>query len=394
MSFRLSPLGYCLLLPVVLLTSACGEEKNQGDSATAQQMPPVALSVVSAEPQALPVTNNLPGRIAPTRIAEVRPRVSGIVVERVFEQGSIVREGDVLYRIDPAPFRVQVESAAATLQRAKAVQAQSRQQANRQEALIARNATSAQQRDDAIAMLAQADADVAVAESGLAAARLNLEYAEVRAPISGRTGRALITEGALVSSTENLVTIQQIDPIYADFTQSADELLTLRRALKLGALTGADAGAARVRLLYDNGTAYPHTGKLLFSEATVDPTTGQVTLRGEFPNPDGDLLPGLYVRVLIEQGVEDNAIAVPQQAIQRDGAGQPRLHILKDDGTLELRPIKTGRTLDSLIVVTDGLKAGEKVVVEGFQKIRPGVTFTGTHWQPGNSAPTAPGKGG
>lgn len=391
---QFSFLGRCVLFGAALLLGACSEEKQQGG--TPAQTSPVALGVISVVPRTLPVTNNLPGRIAPTRIAEVRPRVSGIVVERVFQQGSMVKQGDVLYRIDPAPFRVRVASAEATLQRARATQLLARQQADRVLVLRERNVASAQQEDSATAALAQADADVAAGEAGLAAAKLDLQYSEVKAPISGRIGRALITEGALVGTgaSDVLATIQQLDPIYADFTQSAEELLALRRALKLGALTSADAGAAKVTLLYDNGTAYQHPGKLLFSEATVDPTTGQVTLRGEFTNPDGDLLPGLYVRVLIEQGVEDHAIAVPQQAVQRDSAGQPRLQVLKEDGTLELRPIKTGRNLDSLIVVAEGLKAGETVVVEGFQKIRPGAKFTGKPWQPGNAAPAADRKQG
>ncbi len=277
----------------------------------------------TVEPQDLPVTNNLPGRIAPTRIAEVRPRVSGIVVERVFQQGSLVKEGDVLYRIDPAPFHLRVQSAEATLKRALATQLQARQQADRIAELRTKNVASEQQSDNAVAALAQADADVASAEAGLASAKLDLQYSEVRAPISGRIGRALITEGALVGTgaADILATIQQLDPVYADFTQSAGELLELRRELKVGALTGTNPGAANVKLMFDNGGEYPRPGQLLFSEATVDATTGQVTLRGQFPNPDGDLLPGMYVRVVLQQGVQRNAIAVPQQAVQRDGRG-------------------------------------------------------------------------
>jgi membrane fusion protein (multidrug efflux system) len=350
-----------------------------------QPAPPfVALGVVTAERQNLPVINILPGRIAPTRIAEVRPRVTGIVVERVFQQGSLVKAGDVLYRIDSAPFRLRVQSAEATLQRAKAVQLQARQQANRVNELRERNVASAQQLDNATASLAQADAEVAEAEANLASAKLDLEYSEVRAPISGRIGRALITEGALVgtAAADVLATIQQLDPVYADFTQSAGELLALRRALKIGSLTSAEDDTANVRLMFDNGSAYPHRGKLLFSEATVDATTGQVTLRGEFPNPDGDLLPGMYMRVALEQGVQADAIAVPQQAIQRDGGGQPQLHILKPDGSLELRPVRAGRTLDDRQVIEDGLQPGEQVVVEGFQKIQPGAKFTGEPWKP------------
>ena len=381
MPFPTSTLSRILVIALPLFAAACSEEKQPAK--TAAQMPPVTVGIVTAEAQTLPVTNNLPGRIAPTRIAEVRPRVTGIVVERVFQQGSLVKQGDVLYRIDPAPFRVRVESAEATLKRAEATQLQARQQSDRIVELRERNVASAQQQESAVAALAQADADVAAGKAGLAAAQLDLQYSEVRAPISGRIGRALITEGALVGTgaADILATIQQLNPVYADFTQSAGELLALRRALKLGALTSSDPGAANVQLLFDNGERYRHSGKLLFSEATVDATTGQVTLRGEFPNPEGDLLPGMYVRVEIEQGMQSNAIAVPQQAIQRDGRGQAQLYILKQDGTLELRPVRAGRTLDNRQVIDDGLKPGEQVVVEGFQKIRPGAKFTGAPWQ-------------
>lgn len=387
MTLQISHLGRGLLLGVLLLTAACTEDKAPAKSAAAA--PPTAIGVVTAEPQTLPVTNNLPGRIAPTRIAEVRPRVSGIVVERVFQQGTIVKQGDVLYRIDPAPFRVRVESAAATLKRAEAAHLQARQHSDRIVELRERNVASVQQQETAVAQLAQADADVAVARAGLAAAQLDLEYSEVRAPISGRIGRALITEGALVGTgaADILATIQQLDPVYADFTQSAGELLALRQALKLGALTGANPGAANVQLLFDNGATYKHRGQLLFSEATVDITTGQVTLRGQFPNPEGDLLPGMYVRVVIEQGVQSNAFAVPQQAVQRDGSGQAQLYILKADGTLELRSVRAGRTLEDRQVIDDGLKAGDQVVVEGFQKIRPGAKFTGAPWKPAAADP-------
>lgn len=364
-------------------------------SAQAPSPPPVALGIVTAERQSLPVINILPGRIAPTRIAEVRPRVSGIVVERVFQQGSLIKEGDVLYRIDSAPFRLRVQSAEATLQRAKAVQLQARQQARRVNELQSRNVASAQQRDNAAASQAQADAEVMEAEANLASAKLELEYSEVRAPISGRIGRALITEGALVGTgaADVLATIQQLDPVYADFTQSAAELLALRRALKIGSLTGAEDGTANVRLMFDDGSAYPHAGKLLFSEATVDATTGQVTLRGEFPNPDGDLLPGMYMRVALEQGVQADAIAVPQQAVQRDGNGQPQLHVLKPDGSLELRPVRAGRTLDSRQVIDEGVQPGEQIVVEGFQKIRPGAKFTGEPWKPISDRDNSGGQG-
>ncbi|GGE48531.1 MexE family multidrug efflux RND transporter periplasmic adaptor subunit [Agaricicola taiwanensis] len=361
--------------------AACSDDEAAAPAGGAGAPPP-GVSVVTIAPEALPLTNDLPGRIAPTRIAEVRPRVAGIIIERVFEQGSIVKEGDVLYRIDPEPFRVQVASARATLQRAEATQLLARQQQQRQSELRERNVASGQQFDSAVAALAQADADVASARAGLAAAELDLQYSEVKAPISGRIGRALITEGALVSSAgaENLATIQQLDPVYADFTQSASDLMALRRALELGSLTSSDPGEAKVQLILDDGTAYKHQGRLLFSEAAVDATTGQVTLRGEFPNPDGDLLPGMYVRVLIEQGVEPNAIAVPQQAVQRDGSGRAQVYVVGEDKKASLRNVSTGRILGNRWVINEGLKAGELVVVEGFQKIRPGAEVNAQPW--------------
>lgn len=363
------------------LLAGCNDvaSKNQ---AGAPAMPPTGVSFVELAAETLPITNELPGRIAPTRIAEVRPRVSGILVERVFEQGSIVEEGDVLYRIDPEPFRVQVASARATLQRAQAVQLQARQDADRQKELHERRVTSVQARDNAIAALAQADADVAIAQAGLDAAELNLHFSEVRAPISGRIGRALLTEGALVDSSSGvLATIQQLDPVYADFTQSANQLLSLRRSLQVGALTGPRAGEAAVRLKLDDGQEYPQKGRLLFSEAAVDTTTGQITLRGEFPNPDGDLLPGMYVRVLIEQGIEENAVAVPQQAVQRNAGGQAQVYVVGAEDKAELRSVETGRIVGTRWVITKGLTPGDKVIVEGFQKLRPGAPVAATPWQ-------------
>ncbi len=376
---------YAVILPLLALLTGCQEAEQ---ASAPQAPPPSAVGIVTVAAEALPITNELPGRIAPTRIAEVRPRVSGIIVERVFEQGSQVEEGDVLYQIDPAPFQVRVDSAEATVRRAEAAQLQARQTADRQEQLRKSNVASQQTYDDAIAQLAQADAEVAVAEAGAAEARLNLQYASVTAPISGRIGRALITEGALVSSTssENLATIQQLDPIYADFTQPAAELIRLRKALQDGQLmTGPNEAA--VQLLLDDGTRYPHAGRLLFSEAAVDATTGQVTLRGEFPNPDGDLLPGMYVRVLIEQGIERSAFAVPQQAIQRDAGGQASLLVVNSENTVEQRQVTVGRIVGDRWVISQGLQEGDRVVAEGFQKTAPGATVVPEPWQ----SPAAPG---
>ncbi|MGU3496871.1 efflux RND transporter periplasmic adaptor subunit [Xanthobacteraceae bacterium A53D] len=349
--------------------------------------PPPAVGVITAKPEPIVLANELPGRIAPTRIAEVVPRVSGIVVARVFEQGTMVKEGDVLYRIDPAPFEVRVASARATLARAKAVQLQARQQSDRQKELRDRNVNSAQALDNAVAELAAADADVAAAEAGLAEAELNLRYASVTAPISGRIGRATITEGALVSSSSgSLATIQRLDPVYADFTQSATEMLRLRRALKDGTLQEVAPDEARVHLILEDGSRYPLPGKLLFSEAAVDASTGQVILRGEFPNPNGDLLPGMFVRVEIDQGVQKNALAVPSQAVQRDTGGNAQLFIVKPDDTIERRTVTAGRMVGNRWVIDANLKPGERVVVDGFQKIGAGAKVTPQDWKPNDAA--------
>lgn len=370
-----------------VLLAGCGEPKTE---AAAPDAPPVSVAVVTVQPETLPIANELPGRIAPTRIAEVRPRVSGIVVERVFEQGGQVRAGDVLYRIDPAPFQVRVDSARAALARAEAARVLARQQSERQTQLRDRRITSDQLYDTAVAELAQSEADVASAKAGLAAAELDLNYAEVRAPIGGRIGRALITEGALVSTADSLAAIQQLDPIYADFTQSANQLLALRRAAQATARAdGRDADRAPVRLRFDDGSAYAREGRFLFSEAAVDATTGQITLRGEFPNPEGELLPGLYVRVEIVQGEQPNALAVPERAIQRDPGGKAQLYVVGDGDKAELRTVRTGRLVAGRWVIEQGLKPGDRVVVEGFQALAPGAAVDPQPFRPDAAATPA-----
>lgn len=373
----------------VLLAGAALAGCSEEQASAPRAMPPGVVKVVTAQQEELPITNELPGRIAPTRLAEVRPRVSGIIIERVFEQGSLVKEGDVLYKIDPAPFQVRVDSAEATLRRAQAAQLQARQTADRQQQLRRSNVGSQQEFDNAVALLAQADAEVAVAEAGVAEAKLNLQYTNVTAPISGRIGRALITEGALVSATgsENLATIQQLDPIYADFTQPAADLIRLRKALQDGQLmTGPNE--AEVNLLFDDGSRYPQHGRLLFSEAAVDATTGQVTLRGEFPNPNGDLLPGMYVRVQIQQGIQKAAFAVPQQAVQRDAGGQASVLVVNAEDTVEQRRVSVGRAIGDRWVISEGLRNGDRVVAEGFQKTAPGAKVKPEAWtESGDAAP-------
>jgi membrane fusion protein (multidrug efflux system) len=370
-----------LLVAAAPLLAGCDDPQQAVASAPAQTSEP-EVSVVTVSPRARAVVGELPGRIAPTRVADVRPRVSGIVVERTFNQGSEVKAGDPLYRIDPRPFEVELQSNEAALARANAVYDQAAQQARRVALLTSQRATTEAENEKAIAALRQAEADVAGRKADVARAKLNLDYATIRAPIDGIVGAALVSEGALVVQNEaaNLATIQQLDPIYADFTQSVGELNHLRRAFEAGDLDRIAPGAAKIRLVLDDGTPYALTGKLLFSEAKVDAHTGQVTLRGEFPNPKRELLPGMYVRVLIEQGIDTDAIAVPQQAIQRNGGGGSEVFIVKDDDRIATQAVRTGSVQGGVWFVTDGLKAGDRVVVEGFQKFAAGDKVKPQAW--------------
>lgn len=378
----LRPFG--LLTAALLALTACqGEEPGSAAQAQQPAPPPPPVGIVEATPEAIPVISELPGRISPTRIAEVRPRVGGIVLERVFEQGADVEEGDPLFRIDPATFEVAVDAAEASVARAEAVLRQAAQEAERTRTLVQRNTIGSANLETAEANQAQAEADLASARANLRQAQIELDYATVRAPISGRIGRALVTEGALVSATgsEALATIQQLDPVYADIQQPVSELLRLRQALESGALTQIEPDVAQVRLLLDDGTEHAHKGRLLFSEATVEPTSGQVTLRAEFPNPDGTLLPGMYVRVAVEQGVDQNAIAVPVQAIQRDTGGRALLYVATAENTVEARPVVIARQVGQRSVIQSGIQAGDRVIVDGFQKTGPGAPVTPVPWE-------------
>lgn len=369
------------LLP--MMTAAFLAMAPTGLSAQGMQMPPPAVGVLELTAKSVPVINELPGRIAATRVAEVRPRVSGILLERVFEQGTPVQKDDVLYRIDPRLFKVRVASAEASLQRAVATQSNARQQLERQKNLRERNVSTGIDFDTAAVNLAQADADVALQQAALDEARINLEYTEVRAPISGIIGAALITEGALVTAdgTQNLALIQQIDPSYADFTQSAQDMMALRRAVDEGKLASPAPDQASVRLVFDDGSVYADAGRLLFSSASVDSTTGQVTQRAEFPNARRDLLPGMYVRVRIEQAVRENAVVVPQRSIVRAADGKPLVYVVKADDTAEARPVELGQALETEWVVEKGLNAGDRVVVDGAQKVQPGGKIKPEPWQ-------------
>ena len=367
-----------MLAALAPLLGACDESSS---AVSAAQPTDPDVSVVIVKQQARAVVRELPGRISPTRVAEVRPRVSGIVVERLFRQGSEVKAGDALYRIDPRPFEVEVMANDAAVDKAEAALMQAQQQARRIATLTSQRAAPEAENEKTIAAERQAQAEVEGRKADLARAKLNLDYATVRAPIDGVVGAALVSEGALAVQNEtNLATVQQLDPIYADFTQSVTELNQLRRALESGDLDRIEADAVKVRLVLDDNTVYSLDGKLLFSEAKVDAHTGQVTLRGEFRNPRRELLPGMYVRVRLDQGLDSDAIAVPQQAVQRNGGGGSEVFVVKDDNRIAVQPVRTGSVQDGIWFVTEGLKAGDKVVVEGFQKFAAGDKVKPQSW--------------
>ncbi|CDF94431.1 MULTISPECIES: efflux RND transporter periplasmic adaptor subunit [unclassified Pseudomonas] len=357
------------LLLGVLSLSACDKASPPTDEAP---RPTVAIETVEARP--LSISSELSGRIAAPRIAEVRARVPGVVLQRVYREGSDVKKGDVLFRIDPAPFKADLDSAEAALRKAEANAFQARLQEQRYARLIEDNAISAQDYDNARAAARQTAADVAANKAAVERARLNLGYATVTAPIAGRIGRALVTEGALVGQNETtpLALIQQLNPIHADLTQSTRELNELRRALRSGQLQQVGQDQAKATLIQDDGSLYPLPGKLLFTDITVDPGTGQITLRSEFPNPDLDLLPGSFVRVRLELAFDRQGISVPQRAIQRDSAGTAQVLLVDAEQQVSLQPVELGGVQDNRWIITHGLKPGDRIIVEGLQHARPG----------------------
>jgi membrane fusion protein (multidrug efflux system) len=342
----------------------------------------------------------LPGRLEASRVAQVRARAAGILQKRLFREGSDVKAGQPLFAIDAAPYAAALQSAEATLARAQANLTQAAALAERYKPLLAANAVSQQEYANAVAAHKQAEADVAAGRAAVQTGRINLNYASVTAPISGRIGRALVTEGALVGQGEatQLAVIQQIDPVYVNFTQSAGEVMKLRRALADGQLQrAAGTDAASVRVVLEDGSEYARPGKLLFSDLTVDASTGQITLRAEVPNPKGDLLPGLYVRVRLEQAQVSNAISLPQQAVTRTQQGD-KITVVGADGKLSQRTVKVGAARNNQWIVLEGLKEGEQVMVDGFQKLQmmpPGTPVKAVPWQaPGSAAAPAPAASG
>ncbi|WJD64994.1 efflux RND transporter periplasmic adaptor subunit [Pseudomonas kurunegalensis] len=364
---RLRPVALLAFLSLSL--AGCGDSAEQDEKAPTPQ-----VRVETLQLQPLAISSELSGRILAPRTAEVRARVAGVVLKRVYREGSDVKQGDVLFLIDPAPFKADHDSARATLAKAEATLYQARLQEQRYRELVDDKAVSRQEYDNAKASFLQADADVAAAKAALERTRLNLGYATVTAPISGRIGRAQVTEGALVGQNEStpLATIQQLDPIHADVTQSTRELNALRRALRAGELQQVGDGQARATLIQDDGSAYPLPGKLLFSDISVDPSTNQITLRSEFPNPDLDLLPGSYVRVRLEQAVQPKGLSVPQRAVLRDSAGMPKVLVVDQQARVSDRQVVLGSAQGDRWVVSEGLAPGERVVVEGLQHVKAG----------------------
>lgn len=375
-------LGF-LTLPAAGLLSGCNKKP-----AAPPQRPPAEVSVLTVTTEPVSLTTELPGRINPVREAQVRARATGILLKRLFEEGANVKEGDVLFEIDPEPLEAQLNSAKASLARAEAALKESSATIARYRDLVKINAVSQQVFDEAQATFGQNEAEVLAGKAAVRTAELNLGYAKVTAPISGRIGRALVTEGALVSAAEatQLAVIRQLDPVYFDFTQSSMDLIRLKRALADQSQNNSQPAEASVTLVLEDGTQYPERGKVLFSDVSVDPTTGMVPLRALVPNPNNLLLPGMFVRGQIVQRVVPNAITIPQRTVTMGAGGNATVLVVNSENKVELRKIDIDRLMGTKVLVARGLKAGERVIVEGSQKAPPGSTVVAV---PFNSTPAA-----
>lgn len=377
-----------LSLAVALSLSACGGGEQEG-----QQGGPGQVTVATLKSEQVGLTRELPGRTTAFLVAEVRPQVSGIVAKRLFTEGGLVSAGQPLYQIDDASYRAQANSARAQLVRAEATANAARLSAKRITELAKVDAVSQQDLENAVATQKQADADVGAARASLDAANVTLGYARITAPIAGRIGKSSVTQGALVSAgqADALATVQQLDPIYVDLTQSATELLELRRELAAGRLK--DNQTLPVTILLEDGSEFPHKGTLEFSEVSVDPSTGSYALRVKVDNPDQVLMPGMYVRAVVGSGVRENALLVPMQGIARDAKGDTTAMVVGKDNKVEVRPVKVSRALADKWLVEDGLQPGDKVIVEGLQKIQPGMPVQATEKGAAPAAPTAAAAG-
>lgn len=377
-----------VLLALVFLLTACGEEPQAG-----MQGMKVPVSVVTLQPQAATVYTELPGRVEAIEDAEIRARVTGIVTGIEFQQGSTVKQGDLLFTIDPAPYKAVRDQAAAQLKNAQATARSAQLQAERFAKLIKMHAVSQQDYDNATAQAAQTAAAVAAAKAALEAANINLGYTQVTSPIDGQTGKSLVTVGALVSASAatQMAAVQRLDQVYVDITQSTTELSDMRRRLAEGALTRDAGGDTPAQVLLADGKVYEPAGKLLFSGVAVDPSTSQVSLRALFSNPEQILLPGMYVRVRLVQGTDQKALIVPEQAVQRTADGKSSVVVVKE-GNAAFVPVTLGPRSGQGFIVYKGVQAGDELVVEGFQKIRPGAPVQPMPWKQAEAgAKAAPG---
>lgn len=376
------------ILVVGVTVTGCGKKKS-----TPPPSGPPEVGVITIQTQRAAVTTELPGRTSAYLVAEVRPQVSGIVQKRIFTEGSDVKAGQVLYQIDPATYQAAYASAKAALARAEANLIPARLKEERFRDLVKIKAVSQQDYDDASASLKQAEAEVAAAKASVETARINLAYSKVTAPISGRIGKSTVTDGALVTANQSapLATIQNLGSMYVDITQSSAELLRLQQSLASGLLKKGGAAGAKVKLLLENGATYPLEGTLKFSDVTVEPTTGSVTLRALFPNPKQQLLPGMFVRAVVQEGVNEQAILVPQRGVTRNPAGEAMVMVVGAEEKVEPRTIKVARTVGDNWLVGEGLKAGDRVILEGIQKARPGTAVKAVPFgsKPVDGAPAA-----
>ncbi|WP_122420363.1 efflux RND transporter periplasmic adaptor subunit [Pseudomonas viridiflava] len=349
------------------------------------------VGVLSVQAQRVVFSTELPGRTAPFMIAEIRPQVSGIVQKRSFTEGSTVKAGQVLYLIDPATYRATYNSDLAALAKAEASLTSVRLKNERYKELAALDAVSRQDYDDAVSSLGESRADVASAKANVESSRINLAYTQVNAPITGRIGKSGITPGALVTAnqTSTMATIQQLDPIYVDVTQPSAALLRLKKSLSNGEIQKSGATAAKVRLKLEDGSLYTLEGTLEFSDVTVDQDTGAITLRAVFPNPNADLLPGMYVRAVLEEGFKEQGLLVPQQAVSRDSTGKPMAYVVGKDNTLERRELTTDRAIGDQWLISSGLNVGDQLVVDGQQRASAGVKVKTVPWKPQSVAAVA-----